>query len=200
MISIHGTGGKKSGALAVAALALAIGMAAANCGQVPSNPPPTAPAVTKLETYVNNLTIPGAPRNTAYNGGEAEIVAHLQGTGTYVAFWISFPWGIIRVPNQTITVTTDATTGITTTDIVYSQSCAEIKFSVMCRHDDGWIYARVDFMGHARVMFGVGDAQGYWDVLTRPAVMSASGVMGPKIELEERTRVFFSTDMYNIYN
>jgi len=182
------------------ALALAIGVAAANCGQVPSNPPPSTPSITKLETYVNNLTIPGAPRNTAYNGGQAEIVAHIQGTGTYVAFWITWPWGLIRIPDMTVTITVDPDTEVSTTTWAYGASCESISFAKPCMHHDGWIYARVDFMGHARVPFDVGTAQGYWDIVTRPAVMSASGTIGPKIEFEERTRVFFSSDMYNVYN
>ena len=201
MIDIYAKGGASRGALAAALLAFSLGLAAANCGKLPNSYPPSASGETKLETYVNNTTVPGAPRNTAYNGGLAEIVAHVQGTASHVAFYVAGSWGYLGVPGwfpQVVTV--DPATGtVTITPEKIGNICFDSNYELKCWDSDGWAYTRVDFMGHARMAFGVGMNQGYWDVLTRPAIIAANGVMTPKIEFETRTRTYFSEDLYDVY-
>ncbi|MDH4184721.1 MAG: hypothetical protein OEV92_10890 [Nitrospinota bacterium] len=189
------------GALAAVCMALALVLPVANCGQTSSHYPPAQAKVTKMETFVNNLSVPGAPRNTAYNGGEAEIVAYVQGTGTHVAFYIpmniGFPWGVYSATSAT---TTDPVTGVTTTTYTYSTLCDDINYAVPCLARDGWAYSKIDSQGHARLMFLVGSFVGWYDVVTRPVVFNGNGAIDQKIEYENRTRVFFSNDIFAYYN
>lgn len=183
------------GGFAMALLAMVLGVATYNCGQLKTAYPPVTDKETKLEAYVNNLTVPGAPKNTAYNWGEAEIIAHIQGTGSHVAFYI--PWGIGWAHVWGSEFGFDATTG---SPIYANQtSCLAEGFAVSCMAIDGWAYQKVDFQGHAKLRFWVGNHKGYYDLLARPAMLNGNGVIGQKLEFEERIRVFFSTDMWSIY-
>jgi len=183
------------GALAAVCMALALALPVVNCGQTSSHYPPSETRVTKMETFVNNLSVPGAPRNTAYNGGEAEIIAHVQGTGTHVAFYL--PMNLGAPTGAVADMTVDPTTGA----ITYTYwLCADVLWANTCLGTDGWVYSKIDSQGHARLLFAVGTFVGWYDVVTRPVIMNGNGTIDQKIEYENRTRVFFSRDIFAYYN
>ena len=187
--------GRAKWGLAAVLFTLMLHLAGAGCGQLESSYPPGKIKETKLEVYVNNLTIPGAPKNTAYNWGEAEIIGYLQGTATHVAFYIPGVWGYPVASGYTFAI--DPTTGAVT--VAYSLSCTDVLWASTCVGADGWTYQQIDFMGHAKVPFQVGGNVGYWDILARPVVITANGTVSHKLEYETRARVLFSTDTYGFY-
>ena len=182
--------------LAGAFLFMALALVYAGCTDVASNYPPSNTRETKLDGWVTNLSVPGAPRNTAYRGGEAEVVGYLRGTGTHVAFF--FPGGTGWPVVVGLEITVDADTGATTYE--YLEGCGTYGYQYACLGVDGWFYQRVDQMGHARIPFIVGYHRGYYDIMARPVIITANGTVGHKLEFEERIRVYFSNDMYGNYD
>ncbi|MDH5510289.1 MAG: hypothetical protein OEZ32_08030 [Nitrospinota bacterium] len=182
--------------LADAFLLLALTFVYTGCTDVSSSYPPNSTRETKLEGWVTNLSVPGAPRNTAYRGGRAEVVGYLRGTGTHVAFF--FPGGTGWPSVVGLDVAVDSTTGATTYG--YTEWCGDYAYQYACLGLDGWFYQRVDQMGHARIPFHVGYHFGYYDILARPVVITGNGTVGHKLEFEEKIRVYFSNDMYGYYD
>ena len=185
------------GGFTAALMALVLVMATlSGCTATETSHPPADTRKTKFDAWVVNLTVPGAPLNTAYIGGDAEMVGYLQGTGTHVAFFL--PPGLGWPYLYGMEITEDEETGGWV--IEYKETCGDVNFSKACVHEDWWFYQKIDQMGHARMTFWVWAWTGYYDIMARPVIITGSGTPGHKMEFEQKIRVYFSRDLYGYYD